>query len=119
MDRHVGDEIDLDLELRHRLGEDKAGEVIAVRVLLQVDVVTFGRDPQRMAQDLCPGMWCWPKADDLGREDDRAVIFVMRQVIDAGLDRHVAPFSPAFLDLVQCKPGMQAVNRRRRDAASA
>ena len=39
VDRHVGDEIDFDLELGDRLGEDEAGQEIAVGVLLHVDEV--------------------------------------------------------------------------------
>ena len=49
LDRHVGDEIDLDLEALDRLGIDDARLVVAVGVLLPVDEVAFGLDPQRVA----------------------------------------------------------------------
>ena len=88
VDRHVGDEVDFDLQLGHRLGEDEAGEVVAVGVLLQVDEVLGRRHPQRVAQDLGLGMRRRLQANNLGLEDDRAVIFIVREVVDGRLDRH-------------------------------
>jgi hypothetical protein len=55
VDRHVGDEIDLDLQLRHRVREDEAGEIVAVGILLQVHEVIGRRDLQRMAENA----WSW------------------------------------------------------------
>ena len=49
--RHVGDEIDLDEELRHLLGEHEAREVVAVRILLPVQEVGLRLDLQRIARD--------------------------------------------------------------------
>ena len=49
--RHVGDEIDLDEELRHLLGKHDAREVVAVRILLPVQEVALRLDLQRVAQD--------------------------------------------------------------------
>ena len=50
-DRHVGDEIDLDLELGRRLREDEARQPIAVRILLPVHEMIGRGDLQRIAQD--------------------------------------------------------------------
>ncbi len=45
VDRHVGDEIDLDLQLGHRLGKDEARQEIAVGILLDVDEVVLPARP--------------------------------------------------------------------------
>ena len=52
VDRHVGDEIDLDLQFGDRIGEDVSGEIVAVGVLLQRDEVIFRRDLERVADHL-------------------------------------------------------------------
>ncbi len=52
IDRHIRNEIDLDLELGDRIGKDEAGLEVAVRILLQIDEMIGGRDLQRMADDL-------------------------------------------------------------------
>ena len=93
VDRHVGDEVDFDLELGDRLGKHEAGEVIAVGVLLQVDEVLGRRHPQRMTEHLGLGTRCRLQADDLRLQHDGPVIFVMRQVIDGGFDRHAPALS--------------------------
>ena len=52
-----GGEVDLDLELGHRLGKDMPALPVAVGVLLQVDEVFFRKDLERVAQHLGLGMW--------------------------------------------------------------
>ena len=49
--RHVGDEIDGDVEMRDALGEHDAGEVVALRVLLPVEEMRLRLDLQRIGQD--------------------------------------------------------------------
>ncbi len=66
VDRHVGDEIDFDLQLGDRLGKDEAGQEIAVGVLLQVDEVVRWRDLQRMAEHLGFAVRGGLEPDDLG-----------------------------------------------------
>ncbi len=88
VDRHIGDQIDLDLEFAHRLREHEPGEPIAVRVLLVIDEMTAGADFQRMGQDPRPAVRRRPQTDDLGPERDRAVVSVMGQMIDACAYRH-------------------------------
>ncbi|MNL40215.1 hypothetical protein D3C87_1625490 [compost metagenome] len=46
VDRHVGDEVDFDLELCHGLGKDEARQEIAIGVLLHIDEMQGGRDAQ-------------------------------------------------------------------------
>ena len=88
IDSHVGDQIDFDLELGHRLGKDETGQEIAVGILLRVDEMQVRRDPKRMTQDLGLGMRRRLQPYDLGLQIDRSVIFVMCQMIDGGFDRH-------------------------------
>ena len=56
--------------------------------LLVVDEVVAGRDLQRVRQDARAGVRRGTEADDLRAEDHRAVVAVVGQVVDAGLDRH-------------------------------
>jgi hypothetical protein len=46
MTGHVGDDVDGDVQLADRLGEDDPGEVVAERVLLPVDEVLAPADRQ-------------------------------------------------------------------------
>ena len=90
IDRHVGDQVDLDLEFGHRLGKHEARLEIAIGVLLHIDEVQARADPQGMAEHLGFGMRCRLQANDLRLQRDRAVIFVVGQMIDGGFDRHAA-----------------------------
>ena len=91
VDRHVGDEVDLDLQFAHRLGKDEAREEIAVGVLLQIDEMVGRRDLQRMAEHLGARMRRRLQPDDLRAEDDRPVVDVVRQVIDGSENGHGTP----------------------------
>jgi hypothetical protein len=88
IDRHVGDEIDLDLQLGHRLGKDEAGQIVAVGVLLPVHEMLAGVTFSEWLFTLVAECGAGLQPDDLGPERDRAVIFVMGEVVDSGLDRH-------------------------------
>ena len=88
VDRHVGDDVDLDLEFTHGLGEDEPGHPVPVRVLLMVDEVVRGRDLQRMRNHPRARMRRGAQPDDLGPKRDGTVVLVVRQVVDCGLDRH-------------------------------
>ena len=55
-DRDLGDQIDLDREMRGLLGEDESGEVVAVRILQPVQEVRRRPDFERVAQDPRPAM---------------------------------------------------------------
>ena len=88
VDRHVGDDVDLDLQFVDEVGKDVAGEPVAVRILLVVHEMAGGRHFQRMRDDPGPAVGRGPQPDDLRPERDRPVIEVMRQVMDGGSDRH-------------------------------
>ena len=85
---HVGDDVDLDLELGDEFRKDVAGEPIAVRVLLVVHEMPGRRHFERMGDDAGAAVRRGAEPDDLRTERNGPVIFVMRQVMDCGSDRH-------------------------------
>jgi len=88
VDRHVGHEVDLDLQLPHRLGKDESGLPVAIGILLVVHEVPSRRDLQRMADDPCARMRRRAQADDLRPQMHRTIIRVVSDMVDRGLDRH-------------------------------
>ena len=88
VDRHVGDDVDFDLQFVDQFGEDVAGEPVAVGVLLVVHEMVGRRHFQGMRDDPGPAVRRGPEADDLRAERDRPVIFIVCQVMDGGSDRH-------------------------------
>ena len=65
VDRHVGDDVDLDLQFADQFGEDVAGEPVAVGVLLVVHEMVGGRHFQRMRDDPGAAVRRGPEPDDL------------------------------------------------------
>ena len=92
VDAHVRDQIDLDLQLRHRVGKDVARLPVAVGVLLVVHEVIGRRHLQAVAQHRGAAVRRGAQTDDLRPQRDGAVVLVMRQVVDRGEDRHGHPF---------------------------
>ena len=88
--RHVGDEIDRDVEMRDALGEHDAGEVVALRVLLPVDEMRLGFDDQRIGQDRRAGVRRRAQADGLRPERDQPVVAVGRAVGQRDGKRHLS-----------------------------
>ena len=88
VDRHVGDDVDLDLQFVDEFREDVAREPIAVWILLMVHEMVGGRDLQRVRYDAGTAVGRGPEPDDLRAERDRPVIFVVRQMMNGGSDRH-------------------------------
>ena len=86
--RHVGDEIDGDVERARGFREDEARDVVAVRVLLPVDEVLLGRDAQAVADDGRPAVGRRPEPDLVRREPDRPVELVERAVVKGDADGH-------------------------------
>src|SRR5690606_25270056 len=88
------------LEFGDGLRKNEACQKVTVWILLAVDEVQAGRDPERMAQNLGLGMGRRLEPDDLRSQDDGAVIGVMGPVIDCGFDRHsnasLAPWPQIF-----------------------
>ena len=122
VDRHVGDEIDLDLQLAHGLGEDESGQPVAVRVLLVVHEMGGGADFEGVRDHAGARMRGRAQADDLRSERDGAVVFVVGQMVDAGFDRHgsgalpsagatVSHFDRAFHGFVSPRPRLRNGSR--------
>ena len=88
VDRHVGDDVDLDLQLVDEFREDVAREPVAVRILLMVHEMLGGRNLQRVRNDAGAAVGGGPEPDDLRAEGHRAIVFVVCEVMDRGSDRH-------------------------------
>ena len=88
--RHFDDQIDRDLELGGFGGEHQAGLVVGKRVLLPVDEVLSGFYLERVRDDVAAAVGCWAQANHLGAEVDRAVVLVVRNVVQCGMDGHVS-----------------------------
>ena len=88
VDRHVGDDVDLDPQLADEFGEDVAGEPVAVRILLMVHEMLGRRHFERMSNDPGSAVRRRAEAGDLGPKRNGAVVFVVRQVVDGGSNGH-------------------------------
>ena len=88
--RHVGDDVDLDLQFVDEFGEDVSCEPVAVRILLHVHEMIGGRDFQRMRDHTGAAVRRRLEADDLRPERHRPVVFVMGQMVDRGSNGHGA-----------------------------
>jgi len=88
VDRHLRDEIDFDAELAHRVGERHPRDVIALRILLPVDEVFLRRDRLRVRQHSRPAVRGGPQTHQLRREDDAAVVAIMRDVTQGDVNTH-------------------------------
>lgn len=64
-DLHVGGQVSLDTELAGLLGEDGAGQIVTLRILLPVQKVMSRFDAQAVADDRCAAVRGRPQADDL------------------------------------------------------
>ena len=87
----VGHEIDLDAQLAGLVGEDQPRLIVRLRILLPVDEVDLGGDPQRIGQDARAGMRAGPQANHLRAKVDRAIVAVMRDVLQCDMNRHGVP----------------------------
>ena len=89
--RHLGDQVDGDLELFGLLREHQARQVVALRVLLPVDEVLARPDLQRIGEDARAAVRRRAQAYHLRAEVDRAVVAVVRDVLQCDMDRHGVP----------------------------
>jgi hypothetical protein len=87
-DRHVGDEVDDDLQLGGRLREHDARHVVAERVLLPVEEVVLGDDRERVGGDRRPGVRRGAQPDRVGADRHRARERVRGLVPQRHLDGH-------------------------------
>ena len=95
--RHVGDEIDRDVEMRDALREHDAGEVVALRVLLPVDEMRLGLDVQRIGQDRRARVRRRAQADGLRSERDQPVVAIGRAVGQRDGEGHLIGFAGSRL----------------------
>ena len=87
--RHLGHEVDLDLELGDLVRVDDPREVVAERVLLPVDEGALGRRQlQRVAVDPRAAMRRRAQADDLGPERHGTVVAIARAMVERDVDGH-------------------------------
>ena len=91
IDCHVGDQINLDLQLAHRLGKDKARQPVAIGILLMVHEMPGGADLQAVRQHAGAAVRGGAQTDDLGPQDHGPVIGIVGQMVDGGKDRHDSP----------------------------
>jgi hypothetical protein len=86
--RHVGEEIHRHAEFRRRLGKYETREPVAVGILLPVHEMLGRRDLERIARNPGTAVRGGPQAHDLRAKDDRAVVAIARDVLEADQDRH-------------------------------
>ena len=86
--RHIGQQVDRDFELRHPLREHRAGEEIALRILLPIEEVPGGLHGQRIGQDPGAAMRRWAQADGLRPKLDWAVVAVAGSMRQGYVQRH-------------------------------
>jgi hypothetical protein len=88
VDRHLGHQVDRDLELRGRLGKDQPCQVVGERILLPIDKVARGLDAQRVAEDEGAAVRRRPQSHDLRRQAHAPVVAVVRDVVQCDMDAH-------------------------------
>ena len=87
-DRHVGHQVDRDLEQVGLLGKYQPGEVISLRILLPVDEMLGRGDLQRIGNDGCPAVRGRTQTHDLRPQLDGPVISVGRPMMQRDVDAH-------------------------------
>ena len=86
VDRHVCGQVHLDPEFPHRVREHEPRQPVAIGVLLMVDEIAFRRNLQRMCDDAGSAVGRRSQPDRLRSQCNRAIISVMREMIDGCLD---------------------------------
>ena len=94
---HLRREIDFDPELGGLFRKDEPREPVALRILLPVHEMIGGRDLERIAQDRRARVRRRSQANGLRAEIDRAIVFVVRDVMQCDEDRHRQATPAAFL----------------------
>jgi competence protein ComEC len=124
VDRHLDHQVDRDLELARRLGKHQPGLVVGERVLLPVDEVPGGLDPQRIGEHLLRLCGAGRRRTTCGAEVHQAVVLVMGDVAQGNVDGHKAPhgnLNPKGFDqeLQLWEQGVQATGYVRAGAQDA
>ena len=87
-DRHVGHQVDREVEHVGFFLEHETADVIAVRVLLPVDEMVLRLHRQRVRQDRCARMGGRAQADFVWRQIDQTVVAVTGLVVQRDTDSH-------------------------------
>ena len=91
VDRHLGHQVDGDLELGGRLRKHQPRQVVGERVLLPVDEMVLGLDRQRVTQDLGAAMRRRTQTHDMRPHGHRPVILVVGDVVQRDVNGHGVP----------------------------
>ena len=86
VDRHLGHQVDRDLELGGHIGEDQPRQVVGKGVLLPVDEVLGRLDLERIAEDRRAAVRRRAQPHHLRRQLDAAVVAVVRDVVQRDMD---------------------------------
>jgi hypothetical protein len=103
VDRHLGDQVDLDAQLARLVGKHQTREIVRLRILLPVDEVIGRRHAQRIAQYAGTAMRRRPQPHDLRAQAHETIVAIMGQVIERNMDRHgsspkTTPIAPTWCD---------------------
>jgi hypothetical protein len=88
VDRHLGDEVHLDLKFAGGFLEDQPGEVIGLGILLPVDEMVFRADAQGVTEDARARMRRGSQPNDLRPERHQPVVLVMGAMMKGDVNRH-------------------------------
>ena len=88
VDRHLGHQVDGDLEFGGRLREHQPRQVVGEGVLLPVDEVLRRLHAQRIRHDVRTAVRRRAQAHHLWRQTDAAVVAVVRDVVQRDMDGH-------------------------------
>ncbi len=86
--RHVGREVDADVEQVGGLGEHEPRDPVAVRILLPVQEVLVGRDVERVAEDRRAAVRRGPQPDFVRPQPNVAIEAIRRAVLEGNADGH-------------------------------
>ena len=87
-DRHVGQEIDRDVDLPGRFGEGQAGDEVPIGILLPMNEMRLGKNLQRIASHRCAGVGGGPQPDFMRRGDHGPVKDVMGTMVQRNANGH-------------------------------
>ena len=87
-DRHVGREVDADVEPVGGLGEHQPRDPVAVRILLPVQEILVRRDVERIAENRRPAVRRGPQPDFVRPQPNVAIEAIRRAVLEGNADGH-------------------------------
>src|SRR4051812_23588402 len=85
---HLGHDIDFNQHLLGGLEKNQASQEVGLWVLLPIDEMFFGRDPERIAQNPGAAVRRRPQADHLWTELHRPVVKITSTMIERDVYSH-------------------------------